>query len=508
MGKKDSKKSASRSGDSGSCWGSWSSFREAEVWTQELPKGGAPRWALLYPGEYGIGSASLGFHHVYRRLRRMGVGVERFFIGPGPVYRSVDSDVHLRNFPIVTATISYENEVLSFTRWLEEGAIPPLRADRRDPFLPIVGAGGALTYINPFALYQICDFIVLGDAEVSLQQVVNVLRESHSKDDALKELASLPYVLVPSLLDLHRPQGVGKISELSQEDSISSWVTKKSLFESSLLLELQRGCRRACRFCTLTYCFSPMRRLPLHDAKFLIDHIKSKVPFERVGLITPEAGDYPEIRPLIETILALGKGISFASLRLDSMDSFMIKALKYSGGKSITLAPEAGTFRLRSLCGKIFTDDMIMEKAAMAASSGISKVKLYFMIGLPGETDDDLSGIGELCGSIISKTGLSVVASVNAFVPKPLTPWWEADFLDKKEYDRRVALIKKTSIAFCGRRKLELRFNGYREAAIENRLAWSLPEGPLITQEDLDASVGKKKQVLRMLAEIGIASPV
>lgn len=404
----------------------------------------------------------------------MGVGVERFFLGPGPVLRSFDSDDSIRSFPIITASVSYENQVLAFIEWLKQGGIPPLRRDRVGGGYPLIGAGGALTYINPLSLFDVCDFIVLGDGEVTLKPLVQALRSDHH-EGVLRDLATTPNILVP-----HHPSSnleVAKSDHISVEDASSAWIAPNGVFGDSVLLELQRGCRRACRFCTLTYCFSPLRRLPLEEAVGVVE--RKFGPFRgwfgRIGLITPEAGDYPGLRELVERILAMDMGISFASLRLDSLDPFMIRALSSRGGRSLTLAPEAGSLKLRLSCGKNFTDDMIVEKALLAKREGMGKLKLYFMLGLPGEEDQDLEAIGSLCGRILRESDLPLVVSLNAFVPKPGTPWGGASFIDKRTYDRRSDLVRRSCLEACGRRKLEIRFNGYREALREYQIAWALP---------------------------------
>lgn len=454
-----------------------------------LPRGGDLPWALFFPAPYGVGSANLGIHHVTRALRRLGVGVERFFTGPGSPYRSVDNDTLLERFPVVTAGIAYENDLLEWIRWLSGASIPLSWRERRElPGSPVLGAGGSLTSINPLGLGDLCDFVVLGDGEPSLPDLVTRLRRGArggSREDLWEALSELPHVLVPPLLERgRRPRGPGKAPELLPENAASAWITPEGAFGSTLLLELQRGCRRGCRFCTLPRCFTPLRRLPLAAALDRLRETGARIPYEQVGLITPEAGDYPEIRDLLGEIDAQGKNVSFASLRIDSLDDVMLETLRRGGRTALTLAPEAGTEALRRRCGKGFSDELILQKARRASEMGLRQAKLYFMLGLPGETEEDVRGIAALVESLLRETRLAAVLSVNVFVPKPGTPWGQEAFLPAEEYDRRIELLRRELLSRGTRRRVAFRFASHREAAWEYALSWtSLAEGILRNEE-------------------------
>lgn len=454
---------------------------------EPLPKGGDLPWALFYPASYEVGSANLGMHHVYRALRRSGVGVERFFLGPQSPYRSVESDTLLERFSIISAGIAYENDVWSLMAWLQGASIPLSWKERGQcRGAPLVGVGGSLTSINPLSLFALCDFIVLGDGEVSLADVVARLRRGGGRrEEQWEALSELPYVLVPPLWGRKGApsSGPGKARALEPQNAASAWVTPRCTFGKTLLVELQRGCRRGCRFCTLPRCFTPLRRLPFPEALSLLEEAARGTPFDQVGLITPEAGDYPEIRGLLEQLTALRKSVSFASLRLDSLDAFMVDSLHRGGRTALTLAPEAGTEALRRSCGKPFTDELILQKARLAAERGLRQAKLYFMLGLPGEEEEDVAGMASLTESLLQETRLSLVLSVNPFVPKPGTPWGEEAFLSAEVYERRTSFLRESLLSRGRRRRISFRFASHREAALEYALGWSSSED---SEETLD----------------------
>lgn len=459
-------------------WQSWEEYRDAETFTTELPKGGDIPWALFYPADYAIGSSNLGIHYVFRLLREKGIAAERFFERPIP-YRSVDADTMLERFPIITAGISYEGGALSFFNWLKGAGIPLSPIDRKKGDFPIVGAGGAITYINPLLLSGVCDFIVLGDALNVFDYLIECFRRYmlHSDRELLfNELAENKSILVPLI---HIKNGFvankripDKTMPMSDEYPMhSTWTTPKSIFGNTLLIELQRGCIRNCSYCTLPSSFGKMRFRSFDIIKEHLDEVLSKSNVTQVGLVTPEASDYPDLNKLIDYLEVRKMGISFASLRIDRLTERMITAQTCAGRHSITVAPETGLDALRLSCGKRFTNKTIIEKLSLAASKGVNQVKLYFMIGLPGETDEDIFAISELCHCIIEETGLSLILSVGAFVPKPGTPWQHQPFVGTSAIRKKYSAIS-SDLRTIKKKKPKLRLTSPKEAAEEFNLAW------------------------------------
>jgi radical SAM superfamily enzyme YgiQ (UPF0313 family) len=414
--------------------------------------------------------ANLGYHYVYRKLREMRVASERFFVSPVP-YRSVEADTLLERFRLIMAGVSYEGDVPSFAKWLFEGGVEPSRV-YRDEGAPVVGAGGAMTYINPLSLSGISDFIVLGDGLPVLGYVVETLRQGGPREVILSRLAEHQSILVPSV---HLDSGgafclrVSKQPNLALDYGHGNWVTTRSVFGDTFLVELQRGCARGCRYCTLPSCFGPLRQRSPQSVLNDIKEATGVAVFGQVGFVTPEAGDYRGLDELLEGVGALGKGVSFASLRVDGLSRKIIKILARDR-HSITIAPETGDDALRFSCGKNFTNDKVIEVLAIAKGEGIKNVKLYFMIGLPDENDAHVLSIAELCGRIRHETGLKLTAAVSPFVPKPGTPWDTADFAGEAALKGKYVLLSR---AAKGLRGVEFQRASIREASLEYALSWA-----------------------------------
>lgn len=460
-------------------WQSWAKYRALEKWTTELPKGGDLPWALFYPADYSVGASNLGVHYIFRLLREDGVAVERFFASPAP-YRSVDADTLLERFPVITAGVSYEGDVETFFRWLHGAGIPLAARERGRDGFPVIGAGGALTYINPLPLCGVCDFIVLGDSVAALPHLTTTLRRYLSDGDreALWErLAEHPNILVPPLHIENGLLSVDRQTDISQpmDDSMpmfGTWVTEKSSLGDTLLVELQRGCARNCHYCVLPGCFGRTRQRKLDFLLKPLADVLDRVPCEQIGLVTPEAGDYGEIDALLDFIEQKGRGVSFASLRIDRITEKMVDALTRGGRKSLTIAPEAAREELRFSCGKRFTNELIMRKLIMAKERGVEQIKLYFMIGLPGENDDDVEAIAAMCGDIIKETGQNLVVSAGAFIPKPGTGWERQSFIGAREIKRKYAIMEKGMRAIK-KKTPSLRLASPKECEREYMITWS-----------------------------------
>ncbi|MCE5202527.1 MAG: B12-binding domain-containing radical SAM protein [Synergistaceae bacterium] len=433
---------------------------------------------MFYPADYSIGASNLGIHYVFRLLRESGVAVERFFAEPIP-YRSVDADTLLERFPIITAGVSYEAGADVFFRWLHGAHVPLMPADRAAGGYPVIGAGGAMTYINPLILSGVCDFIVLGDALDVLPHMTDCLRRYMSGGDRKllwEELAGHPSILVPPI---HLSCGgtmakriTGRCLPLdSTYPMYNSWVTPKSVFGNSLLLELQRGCIRNCSYCTLPGCFGKMRSRGFGTIKKELDKVLEITSVQKIGLVTPEAGDYADMDQLLEYLEIKNMNVSFASLRLDRLTEKMLAALIRGGRHSITVAPETGSDDLRFSCGKKFTNELILEKLSLAKAMGIDQVKLYFMVGLPEENEEHISAISKLCSSVIEETGQNLILSVNPFVPKPGTQWMKAPFVGISEIRKKYRRIA-SEIRSIGKKAPQMRFTSPKEAETEFDLTW------------------------------------
>ena len=298
-------------------------------------------WALFYPADYSIGSANLGFHYVFQRLRESGVAAERFFASPVP-YRSVDADTMLERFSVITASVAYEGDIPAFYRWLSGANIPLLAEERVAGSFPVIGMGGALSYINPLTVSGVCDFIILGDGMEVLDHVIESLRLYEGgcgRRELWRRLSESPNILVPpvDIKDgrLVRGLRIGRSLDLNGPYPVhSAWMTERGAFGKTLLLELQRGCARSCSYCTLPRCFGSMRWRKFEIVERALDEITSRFEVPQAGLVTPEAGDYPFLPQLIDKLINKNIGVSFASLRLDRLSEQMILALSGSGRRA------------------------------------------------------------------------------------------------------------------------------------------------------------------------------
>ena len=487
-------KSSSR-GAGVTAWASWAEYRRTEQQTLDLPAGGDLSCAFLFPADYSVGMANLGYHYIYRALRESGVAVERFFLTPIP-YRSVERDTMLERFPLILASISYEADILHFAQWLQQGGISPSRRTREEKGQPMIGIGGAITYINPLPICEIADFALLGDGIPLIPHLVGSLRNNRSRDAALRALGEHPSFFVPQLhIDEekgHAKLEISRRTNLADDYGHGTWITPNTVFGNTLLVELQRGCIRGCRYCTLPSCFAPFRQRPVDLVHRDIARVASDCTFEQVGLVTPEASDYEHLEQLLDFVATLGKGVSFASLRADGLTERTIEALSSRGRKSITIAPESGDDDLRVSCGKTFTNELILDVLAMAERHGMTNVKLYFMIGLPGETEAHIEAIATLCAAIKRKTKLRLNTAVSPFVPKPGTAWRNAPFEEerrlKKKYMHLANLFKRTV-------KETLQPISVKEASLEYALSW----GTTCASRNI-AEAGDKNGMLRELS--------
>ena len=485
-------------------------FTKRETVFERIPSGSFPPWAILYPAGYEVGMASLGFHSIIAELRKMGVGVERFFTGKFPCV-SLDSGRNIQNFPIISVSAAYEPDLLSIYSTFRKWNIPSSWKERFESGGPVFGAGGALTYINPLIFSGMADWVVLGDGEPVVEHLVASCRRFISHGDRRRlweDLDQHESIYVPPIHQeqvltgkcIHRKKSF--LSDIDRAYGKSLWVTPDAAFGRTVLVELQRGCRRWCNYCTIPSSFGPVRVRSLERVIRDVESAKNLGDVQ-IGLVTAEVGDYPYLRGLLSYLKSTAKAVSFASLRVDNMTEEMVEAIVRSKRLGVTVAPEAGNDIMRATCGKKFGNSMIIEKLIMARGIGVKQVKLYFMVGLPEETQKDIDSITELCLEIREMTGLRVRASVGVFVPKPFSLWEMASILEIDEAISRMKRLK-TTFARLMPRGSSISIQDPHEAILEYVLSWSgadmldVPQG--ISRRNLlqmiDAKRPEKKEVL------------
>lgn len=453
---------------------------------------------LLYPNSYSVGMSNVGFQTMHRVMNHTpGLSCERAFLPDRgdekemertstPLF-SLETQTPLGQFDLIGVSVSYEMDYPNVARALLLAGIPPLAAERGEEH-PLILAGGPCVTYNPEPLAPFLDACVIGEGEEVMGDVGAVLRDVSrtrgvSRADLLEALAQVPGVYVPSLYGVeYGADGVAGISsrgqapaavrkrwvrDLDDQPCASFILTPDTEFGDLFCVEIIRGCGRACRFCVAGYVTRPPR---LRSRAQVLEMVRTALPYRRkVGLVGPSLSDYPDLAGLVEEIAGLGAEVSASSLRADTLMSAPVAALAGSGETSITIAPEAGSQRLRHAVNKSMTDDEIYAAVETALAAGIRKVKLYLMVGLPTETDADVDAIGEMCLRLAELPGMrQVSASVNPFVPKPGTPFQWCGMASEKEMD---AKLKRLRGQVASHKKIDVAGESAREAIIQAALS-------------------------------------
>jgi len=441
--------------------------------------GGRISVALVYPNAYRVGMSNLGLQVVYSLLnRREEVVAERVFLPEGKEMSlcveggkgllSMESLSPLQRFDLVAFSLSFENDYPNILKILSLGKVPPLSEDREE-LHPFVMAGGITTLLNPEPLAPFFDFFLLGEAEATLEEFLVAFREvrthSASRHEALRALAgSVKSLYVPSLyrisyhkdgtiqsrepLDPTVPEKIKVLRPQLAEMPVrtSSLLTAESEFADRVLIELGRGCTRSCRFCAAGYVYRPPR---VHEKSSLLRTVSDVLEKHRsVGLLSACVSDIPGIEEITGLILREGGRFSVSSLRADSLTRSLVENLRDVGQKSVAVAPEAGSDRLRKVINKHLTRDQILEAVRLIGAAGDFSLRLYFLIGLPTETPEDVSEVLELVKSIkhhLVKEAATrgrirqIKLSINCFIPKPFTPfqWFPMDTVQSLKEKQR-----------------------------------------------------------------------
>lgn len=452
-----------------------------EVNTVYKDHGGRIRVALAFPNSYFVGMSNLGMQVVYGLLNdRDDVVCERVFM-PDPddvsvyadgrgVLSSLESSTPLNSFDIVAFSLCYEQDYVNVLKMLAWGGISPRREERAEE-APLVIGGGICVFYNPEPLADFFDVFLVGEAEAQLDGFLSRWQESvsagASRADLPEALRDLPGLYFPSGYDVVYAED-GTVAEFTPKPGYPAVVTKQQVvdfedrgattqiitphteFGGMYLIEANRGCGRRCRFCVVGYIAA--------DARFPSkDHILGRVrealaTHERVGLVGPSVFDHPQVEEIVEEAVAMGAQVSISSLRLNSLSERLLEALKASGHRTITLAPEAGSDRLRDVIFKPAGEEEILEKVALVARGGFPNLKLYIMIGLPGETDADIEDLIRLtkrCKHTMlaesKKTGTlgRVTLSVNPFIPKAQTPFQWDEFFEIKRLEAKLKTLRR-----------------------------------------------------------------
>ncbi len=448
-------------------------LRESEVFLQDVARAGSFRVALVYPNLYFVGMSNLGFQSVYQGLNALAdVLCERAFLPDdrdaeelertGRPLGSFETGTPLRDFDALAFSVSFENDYLFVLKVLRLAGIP-LRVRDRGPRDPIVILGGAASFLNPEPLAPFADLIAVGEGEALVPRMMDALLGASDPRAGLDALAPKDGFYVPSRYEV-RYHDDGTVAAYDGPGPVvrqRGWPGKMALPQSIVLtphtemsmkfmVEISRGCPCMCRFCWAGYNYLPVRGFSREEIVGRARQVRAHT--NRIGLVSTAVCDHPEIDGIVDDLAGLDYEVSVASLRLDDLTPGFVFKLADTGVQGLTLAPECGSDRMRRILNKQFTNAEILDKATWIFENGIQNLKLYYMVGLPGEDHGDVEAIVTLTDAIRERM-LAVARgrgrigrihpSVNPFVPKPGTPYQWLPMEDPRETDRKLQFLRK-----------------------------------------------------------------
>lgn len=456
--------------------------------------------AIVYPNTYFVGMSNLGLHIIYEEINLRNDSVcERIFLPEKKELEaydktktplmSVETQRPMHQFDVVAFDVTFEMDYFHIPLMLRHGRVPIMGKDRTE-FDPIVIAGGPCATFNPEPFADFIDAFIIGEGEGIVSRVLDIIRdgkmEGLDRHAILRQLADVSGVYVPSLYvpiynedgefkgyDIVEgvPKTIKRHFEMLTSGGETVVATNYTEFGAMYIIEVARGCGRHCRFCMAGYCFRVPRVRPLDILKEGVE--RAEKLGKKVGLMGAAISDYPEVDELVNYIRSKDMRYSCASLRADSLTQAVVDGLADSGQKTITIAPETGSERLRRVINKGISEEHLQNAATLSAKSGIQHMRLYIMIGLPTETDEDIEaivGLAERTQAHMEKVGCKgrLTLSINPFIPKPFTPFQWMAMDNQKVVEKKLQYIKK---ALQKNRRIEVLVESPKEAYIQGVLA-------------------------------------
>lgn len=473
-----------------------------ETGAQCFAPGARRAFAFLYPNSYKVGMSNLGMHILYQIINGRGdTACERFFLPDGKTlaeYKrtrtplmSMETQRQLNEFEIIGVMMSFEMDYTNLLTMLQMSNIK-LRAAERNDKEPLVVIGGPCATFNPEPLAEVADVFVIGEGEEVINDLLDTVykakAEGAAKEEILLRLAQIEGLYVPRFYtpqydengifcgmehDSRVPASIKRrwVRNLDEYPNTSAILTEETEFQNMFIAEVARGCGRHCRFCMAGYCFRKprARRLDLLLQKILNRPSVSA----KVGLMGAAVSDYPQIHELTAALIENKVPFTCASLRADTLDELLAQALAKSGQQTMTVAPEAGSVKMRNIINKGITEEHIYKAVTLAATSGMKNVKLYYMIGLPQEEDADIEEMIEMVRRIRQKMDEAgnkgeLIISVNAFVPKPFTPFQWSPLCNTKVLKKRFKMLED---AFKKSKHIKLITESLKETVLQAALA-------------------------------------
>ncbi|MBW2458118.1 MAG: radical SAM protein [Deltaproteobacteria bacterium] len=445
------------------------------------------RVALACPSTYPVGMSSLGLLQIYRMIQaEPGMACERFFLPDDAGSGLLDSGLWsyegmnpLGDFPVVALAVAYELEVGGVVQLLEAGGIPALARDR-DRRHPIVLAGGPLTFSNPLPLAPFVDAVLMGEADTLAVRALVAVREAEGRDRALAELAALDHVYVP----VHHGEQLPALARCDIEllPAVAPIRTPATELSDMALVEAVRGCSRSCAYCVMRR--APGAGMRVVEAGRLLECIPPDA--QRVGLVGAGVSDHPEILTILRSLAARDVHVGLSSLRPDRLDEPFVAALRDVGYRTLTTALDGASERLRQTLDRRTRADHLIRVAQLARQHHLARLKLYLMLGVPGETPDDV----DECIQLVTELSriLPTALAVAPFCAKRNTPLDGQPFAGVDVVGQRLTQLRKGL-----RGRVDLRPASARWAWVEHVLAQGGPAEGLAVHQAVLAGGGFRR---------------
>jgi radical SAM superfamily enzyme YgiQ (UPF0313 family) len=419
-----------------------------ERFTEEPNRFGAYRIALGFPNSYEIGMSNLGFQWVYRLFNRVpDVVCERFFSEDGEPAVTFESGTPLSEYGLLAWSLSWEMDVVNILRTLRAAGIP-LSRGARDERHPVLLVGGDIARMNPAVLVPFVDAFALGDGERLVPGIADLAKRGLDRDSFLREPCSAEGT-ESSKVVIQQPMSRKDIRP-DFEVPHSTILTPRTELADKLLIEISRGCTEMCRFCWAAYAMAPVKQYP---AASIVNVARAARPLtDRTGLIATAVCDHPQIIEILQGLAELEYHIALSSIKIDAIEAPILEVLARQGERALAIAPEAGNERLRRHVNKKVSDAMLREKARLVFAHGFTRLKLYLQVGLPSETDEDVHDIvrtvedlHEIAVAEGRRFGrvAELVPSVNAFIPKPHTPYEDESLADDVTLKEKLSYLQR-----------------------------------------------------------------
>lgn len=435
------------------------------------------RIGLCYPNPYRTAMSSLGYQVVYRQMNaRPFASCERIVLPDDPAEQrrrglppvSIEHGRPLGEFDLLAFSVAYDLDIPGFFELLDLGGVPALRSERRRHHPPVL-LGGPVTASNVLPFGPFVDLAVVGDGELAVDALMDVLETARDRDELVARAAAIPGVWAPEIHGDRIP-AVQKVTA-GVLPAYGQIVTPHTELSNMFLVEASRGCPRFCKFCLVRAPESPMRE-PLLDA--VMARIPDHAP--RVGFVGAAVSEWDGIREALRRVVDSGRGVGISSLRADRLDEDFVSVLARGGMKTMTVASDAPSQRMRNKVAKGLRTCHLRRAAELGRDAGMTRLKMYVIVGLPGETDEDIDELVEFSRELSSILPLAL--GVSPLVPKLHTPYGDAPFAGLPEVDRTLRRLRD---ALGGR--VEVRSTSAKWAWVEYRMSQGGEETGLAAYE-------------------------